>query len=97
LPRGYGEAVTTFSSPAAGGLDVPAVPDPALAASLLAQGVAGERVLGLLRDAHRLLGDAAFERGAEVAVSCVRGALEGLEHLAELDRGRGSTRRRGRC
>lgn len=87
---GYGGRVTASSPQAAvGGLDLPALPDAALAASLLAQGEAGERALGLLQDAQRVLGEAAFERGAEIAASCVRGALEGLEHLADLDKGEG--------
>ncbi|MGW7244507.1 hypothetical protein [Streptomyces sp. NPDC054804] len=55
--------------------------DEALAASLLAQGEAGARALGLLRDAHRMLGDVGYERPAEIAESCVRGAVDALLSL----------------
>ncbi|MFD5583664.1 hypothetical protein ACFWII_07680 [Streptomyces sp. NPDC127063] len=55
--------------------------DEALAASLLEQGEAGARALGLLREAHRMLGDERFERRAEIAESCVRGAVDALLKL----------------
>lgn len=55
--------------------------DEALAASLLEQGEAGARALGLLRDAHRMLGDEGYERPAEIAESCVRGAVDALLSL----------------
>ncbi|MFE7590126.1 hypothetical protein ACFU6K_12040, partial [Kitasatospora sp. NPDC057512] len=48
----------------------------------------GERALGLLRDAHRILTDPApFQRQAEIAESCVRGAVEGLLKLGGKKQG----------
>ncbi|MYX99857.1 hypothetical protein GT045_34925 [Streptomyces sp. SID486] len=55
--------------------------DEALAAALLEQGEAGARALGLLRDAHRMLGDERYERQAEIAETCIRGAAEALLKL----------------
>ncbi|MFD7451760.1 hypothetical protein [Kitasatospora sp. NPDC059827] len=55
--------------------------DEALAASLAAQGDPGARALGLLRDAHRMLCDDRYERSAEIAESCLRGAAESLLSL----------------
>gem|GEM_PF-4374161 len=55
--------------------------DEALAASLLEQGEAGARALGLLRDAYRMLGEEGYERPAEIAESCVRGAVDALLSL----------------
>ncbi|MET8964239.1 hypothetical protein ABZX69_33030 [Streptomyces sp. NPDC004074] len=55
--------------------------DEALGASLLEQGEAGARALGLLRDAHRMLGDERYEQQAEIAESCVRGAVDALLKL----------------
>ncbi|MGW3990915.1 hypothetical protein [Streptomyces sp. NPDC004830] len=55
--------------------------DEALAAALLEQGEVGARALGLLRDAHRMLGDEGYERQAEIAETCVRGAAEALLKL----------------
>ncbi|MEO3978967.1 hypothetical protein [Streptomyces sp. CAU 1734] len=70
--------------PAAGPLpplDLPEV-DEVLAAALRAQGEAGSRALGLLRDAARVLsGAGGLERPAEVAESCLRGAADALLSL----------------
>ncbi|MET7489813.1 hypothetical protein [Streptomyces sp. NPDC005538] len=55
--------------------------DGALAASLLEQGEAGARALGLLRDAYRMLEDGDYERPAEIAESCVRNAVDALLSL----------------
>ncbi|MFI9772842.1 hypothetical protein ACIHJG_39295 [Streptomyces sp. NPDC052415] len=67
---------------AAPGLETELEPvDAALAASLLEQGEAGARALGLLRDAHRMLGDDSYEQQAEIAESCVRGAVDALLSL----------------
>ncbi|MGW2447950.1 hypothetical protein [Streptomyces sp. NPDC001675] len=52
-----------------------------MAASLLEQGEAGARALGLLRDTYRMLGDERYERPAEIAESCVRGAVDALLKL----------------
>ena len=54
------------------------VVDEALAAALTAQGEAGVRALGLLRDARRALAGAGFVRPAEVAAACVRSAADAL-------------------
>ncbi|MFJ3182343.1 hypothetical protein ACIPJN_28680 [Streptomyces sp. NPDC086796] len=61
-------------------LQLPAV-DEVLAAALTAQGEAGVRALGLLRDAARVLAGAGLERPAEVAESCLRGAADALLSL----------------
>jgi hypothetical protein len=70
--------------PSAGG-QLPAthlpVVDDILAAALTAQGAAGVRALGLLRDAHRVLAGTGLERPAEVAESCLRGAADALLSL----------------
>ncbi|MFC8704904.1 hypothetical protein ACFUIV_22335 [Streptomyces anulatus] len=70
--------------PPAGGelpdVQLPVV-DEVLAAALTAQGAAGARALGLLRDAHRVLAGAGLERPAEVAESCLRGAADALLSL----------------
>ncbi|MEO3978966.1 hypothetical protein [Streptomyces sp. CAU 1734] len=70
--------------PPAGG-ELPAahlpVVDEVLAAALRAQGAAGVRALGLLRDAHRVLAGSGLERPAEVAESCLRGAADALLSL----------------
>ncbi|MFJ6438711.1 hypothetical protein [Streptomyces sp. NPDC091416] len=70
--------------PSAGGerpdVQLPVV-DEVLAAALIAQGAAGARALGLLRDAHRVLAGAGLERPAEVAESCLRGAADALLSL----------------
>ncbi|MFC8949506.1 hypothetical protein [Streptomyces rochei] len=58
--------------------DEPPGVDEVLAAALEAQGVAGVRALGLLRDAHRVLTGAGFVRPAEVAAACVRSAADAL-------------------
>nr|WTB28227.1 hypothetical protein OG781_00375 [Streptomyces sp. NBC_00830]WTB35854.1 hypothetical protein OG781_46205 [Streptomyces sp. NBC_00830] len=52
--------------------------DDVLAAALEAQGEAGVRALGLLRDAHQVLTGAGFVRPAEVAAACVRSAADAL-------------------
>ncbi|MFD9038682.1 hypothetical protein [Streptomyces bottropensis] len=52
--------------------------DEVLAAALTAQGEAGVRALGLLRDAHRVLTGTEFVRPAEVAAACVRSAADAL-------------------
>lgn len=54
------------------------VVDEVLADALTAQGEAGVRALGLLRDAHRVLTGAGFVRPAEVAAACVRSAADAL-------------------
>ncbi|MFE1907395.1 hypothetical protein ACFW96_27530 [Streptomyces gardneri] len=55
--------------------------DHALAASLTEQGPDGARALGLLRDAHRMLGDDRFEQPGEIADSCIRNAVDALLSL----------------
>ncbi|MER8120662.1 hypothetical protein [Streptomyces sp. NPDC094031] len=74
--------------PAGGELPAPGllvelpVVDEVLAAALRAQGAAGVRALGLLRDAARVLsGAGGLERPAEVAESCLRGAADALLSL----------------
>ncbi|MFK0142465.1 hypothetical protein [Streptomyces murinus] len=73
--------------PAGGELPAPGllvelpVVDEVLAAALRAQGAAGVRALGLLRDARRVLAGAGWERPAEVAESCLRGAADALLSL----------------
>ncbi|WP_225828801.1 hypothetical protein [Streptomyces naphthomycinicus] len=57
------------------------VVDEVLAAALTAQGAAGVRALGLLRDARRVLAGSVLERPAEVAESCLRGAADALLSL----------------
>ncbi|MGW0868205.1 hypothetical protein [Streptomyces sp. NPDC002611] len=52
--------------------------DDVLADALRAQGEAGVRALGLLRDAHRVLTGDQFARPAEVAAACVRSAADAL-------------------
>ncbi|MFF4205768.1 hypothetical protein ACFYZ8_34535 [Streptomyces sp. NPDC001668] len=52
--------------------------DDVLADALTAQGEAGVRALGLLRDAHRVLAGSGFARPAEVAAACVRSAADAL-------------------
>ncbi|MGQ4364257.1 hypothetical protein [Streptomyces sp. SAS_272] len=52
-----------------------------LAAALEAQGEAGVRALGLLRDARRVLTGEGFIRPAEVAAACVRSAADSLLSL----------------
>ncbi|EGX56744.1 MULTISPECIES: hypothetical protein [Streptomyces] len=52
--------------------------DDVLADALGAQGEAGVRALGLLRDAHRVLAGSGFARPAEVAAACVRSAADAL-------------------
>lgn len=65
----------------AGRGDLPAV-DEVLAGALLAQGELGERALGLLRDAHRVLaGTGGLERPGEIAEACVRSAADALLKL----------------
>ncbi|MEV6426006.1 hypothetical protein [Streptomyces sp. NPDC051662] len=67
--------------PPAGEDVLPAV-DEVLADALLAQGGVGERALGLLRDAHRVLsGAGGLERPGEIAEACVRSAAEALLKL----------------
>ncbi|WAU82650.1 hypothetical protein O1Q96_24740 [Streptomyces sp. Qhu-G9] len=64
-------------------LELPAV-DEVLAAALCAlcaQGEAGVRALGLLRDTARILAGTELERPAEVAESCLRGAADALLSL----------------
>lgn len=58
-------------------LELPPV-DEVLAGALSAQGDAGVRALGLLRDARRALTGAGFVRPAEVAAACVRSAADAL-------------------
>ncbi|WP_192583628.1 hypothetical protein [Streptomyces albicerus] len=60
--------------------DASALPeaDDVLTAALQAQGDAGVRALGLLRDAHRVLTGAGFTRPQEVAAACVRSAADAL-------------------
>ncbi|WP_282108082.1 hypothetical protein [Streptomyces sp. RK31] len=69
--------------PAGGELPVAQLPevDEILAAALTAQGAAGVRALGLLRDARRVLAGTYLERPAEVAESCLRGAADALLSL----------------
>ncbi|MBW8797851.1 MAG: hypothetical protein JF597_30975 [Streptomyces sp.] len=57
------------------------VVDEVLAGALAAQGEAGVRALGLLRDAHRVLTGEGFVRPAEVAAACVRSAADALLSL----------------
>ncbi|MEU5137020.1 hypothetical protein [Streptomyces californicus] len=58
------------------------VVDEVLAAALTAQGAAGARALGLLRDAHRILsGAGGLERPGEIVEACVRSAAEALLKL----------------
>jgi hypothetical protein len=57
------------------------VVDEVLAAARRAPGEAGVRALGLLRDARRVLAGAGLERPAEVAESCLRGAVDALLSL----------------
>jgi hypothetical protein len=52
--------------------------DEVLADALRAQGEAGVRTLGLLRDARRVLAGAGFVRPEEVAAACVRSAADAL-------------------
>jgi hypothetical protein len=52
--------------------------DDVLADALTAQGEAGVRALGLLRDAHWVLTGEGFVRPAEVAAACVRSAADAL-------------------
>lgn len=52
--------------------------DAVLADALTAQGEAGVRALGLLRDAHRVLAGDEFVRPSEVAAACVRSAADAL-------------------
>ncbi|MFF4661381.1 hypothetical protein [Streptomyces sp. NPDC001381] len=52
--------------------------DEVLADALTAQGEAGVRALGLLRDAHRVLTGTDFVRPAEVAAACVRSVADAL-------------------
>jgi hypothetical protein len=73
---GYGAAVIDEVS-AAGASELPEADD-VLAAALEAQGEAGVRALGLLRDAHRALTGAGFARPEEVAAACVRSAADAL-------------------
>ncbi|MEU6184022.1 hypothetical protein [Streptomyces coeruleorubidus] len=54
------------------------VVDEVLAGALVAQGEAGVRALGLLRDARRVLTGEGFVRPAEVAAACVRSAADAL-------------------
>lgn len=61
----------------AGEDELPVV-DEVLADALTAQGEAGVRALGLLRDAHRVLTGSGFVRPAEVAAACVRSAADAL-------------------
>ncbi|MFI1189643.1 hypothetical protein [Streptomyces californicus] len=70
-------------SPAGGELPDVQLPvvDEVLAAALMAQGAAGVRALGLLRDARRVLAGTGLERPAEVAESCLRGAADALLSL----------------
>ncbi|MFF7764144.1 hypothetical protein [Streptomyces griseorubiginosus] len=61
----------------AGASALPEVDD-VLADALVAQGEAGVRALGLLRDARRVLTGSGFARPAEVAAACVRSAADAL-------------------
>ncbi|MFJ9380179.1 hypothetical protein [Streptomyces sp. NPDC101455] len=60
------------------GAGVLPVVDGVLADALTAQGEAGVRALGLLRDANRVLTATGFERPSEVAAACVRSAADAL-------------------
>ncbi|MFD3424291.1 hypothetical protein, partial [Streptomyces decoyicus] len=62
------------------GEDVPEVDD-VLAEALAAQGAAGVRALGLLRDARRVLAGSGLEQPGEVAEACVRSAADALLRL----------------
>lgn len=55
--------------------------DDVLAEALTVQGEAGERALGLLRDAHRVLTGEGLVRPEEVAAACVRSAADTLLEL----------------
>ncbi|MET8631787.1 hypothetical protein [Streptomyces sp. NPDC004680] len=55
--------------------------DEVLAEALQAQGDAGVRALGLLRDARQVLAGAGLARPAEVAAACVRSAADALLKL----------------
>ncbi|WP_279617143.1 hypothetical protein [Streptomyces regalis] len=79
-PAGYGAAVNDEVGAPAGASTLPEVDD-VLAAALEAQGEAGVRALGLLRDAHRVLTGEGFVRPAEVAAACVRSAADALLSL----------------
>ncbi|MEW2493761.1 hypothetical protein AB0942_09460 [Streptomyces nodosus] len=59
---------------------LPAIDD-VLAEALRAQGEAGVRALGLLRDARRILTGDGFERPEEVAAACVSSAADALLSL----------------
>ncbi|WP_443977607.1 hypothetical protein [Streptomyces anulatus] len=75
--------MSTMMPPAGGELPDAQLPvvDEVLAGALRAQGEAGVRALGLLRDAHRVLAGTGLERPAEVAESCLRGAADALLSL----------------
>ncbi|WP_141658570.1 hypothetical protein [Streptomyces mutabilis] len=75
--------MSTMMPPAGGELPAAQLPvvDEVLAAALTAQGTAGVRALGLLRDARRVLDGIGLERPAEVAESCLRGAADALLSL----------------
>ncbi|MEU9348978.1 hypothetical protein AB0D74_48055 [Streptomyces sp. NPDC048278] len=60
------------------GASVLAEVDDVLADALVAQGEAGVRALGLLRDARRVLTGDGFARPEEVAAACVRSAADAL-------------------
>ncbi|MFI7089635.1 hypothetical protein ACIBUR_39375 [Streptomyces anulatus] len=55
--------------------------DEVLADALVAQGKAGVRALGLLRDAHRVLAGPGFVLPQDVAAACVRSAADTLLRL----------------
>ncbi|MFF9786368.1 hypothetical protein [Streptomyces nigrescens] len=55
--------------------------DGVLAAALAAQGEAGVRALGLLRDARRVLAGVGLEQPEEVAEACLRSAADALLRL----------------
>ncbi|MEV1040534.1 hypothetical protein AB0J01_28370 [Streptomyces sp. NPDC050204] len=67
-------------TPRGGGDELPGI-DGVLADALTAQGAPGVRVLGLLRDARRILTGTGLERPGEVAESCLRGAADALLNL----------------
>ncbi|MEU0815203.1 hypothetical protein [Streptomyces mirabilis] len=70
---------------AAGGGDAVAPLDETLADALAVQGELGQRALGLLQDAHRLLCEPqGWQRPYETVVACCRGAMDSLLELSGI-------------
>ncbi|MFN1193199.1 hypothetical protein ACK03K_33590 [[Kitasatospora] papulosa] len=70
----------SIQTPPTGEDELPDV-DEVLARALTAEGEAGVRALGLLRDARRVLDGIGLERPGEVAEACLRGAADALLSL----------------